>query len=40
VIIDATLVRGLLLPAVLGLLGARAWWAPAWLARSPAPELR
>jgi uncharacterized membrane protein YdfJ with MMPL/SSD domain len=31
VLIDATLVRGLLLPAVLKLLGRRAWWAPKWL---------
>jgi uncharacterized membrane protein YdfJ with MMPL/SSD domain len=31
VLVDATIVRGLLLPAVLGLLGKRAWWAPSWL---------
>jgi RND superfamily putative drug exporter len=31
VIVDATLVRALLLPAILGLLGSRAWWAPRWL---------
>jgi uncharacterized membrane protein YdfJ with MMPL/SSD domain len=31
VLVDATLVRALLFPALLGLLGARAWWAPRWL---------
>ncbi|MGH2955985.1 MAG: MMPL family transporter, partial [Solirubrobacterales bacterium] len=31
VLVDATIVRGLLLPAVLGLLGRWAWWAPTWL---------
>jgi uncharacterized membrane protein YdfJ with MMPL/SSD domain len=31
VLVDATIVRALLLPAVLGLLGGRAWWAPSWL---------
>jgi len=33
VLADATLVRGMLLPAVLGLLGRSAWWAPAPLRR-------
>jgi uncharacterized membrane protein YdfJ with MMPL/SSD domain len=33
VLVDATLVRGLLLPATLTLLGSRAWWAPEWLRR-------
>lgn len=33
VLIDATIVRGLLLPGLLRLLGERAWWAPAPLAR-------
>lgn len=33
VLVDATLVRGLLLPAVLKLLGPWAWWAPEWLRR-------
>jgi uncharacterized membrane protein YdfJ with MMPL/SSD domain len=28
VIIDATLVRGVLVPAVMKLLGAHAWWSP------------
>ncbi|MDF5755286.1 MMPL family transporter [Spongiactinospora sp. TRM90649] len=30
VVVDATVVRALLLPAVMGLLGHRAWWAPSW----------
>jgi uncharacterized membrane protein YdfJ with MMPL/SSD domain len=33
VLVDATLVRALLLPAVLKLLGPWAWWAPHWLRR-------
>ncbi len=33
VLIDATVVRLLLVPAVMTLLGRRAWWAPAWLER-------
>jgi uncharacterized membrane protein YdfJ with MMPL/SSD domain len=33
VLVDATLVRGLLLPAVLKLLGPWAWWTPEWLRR-------
>jgi putative drug exporter of the RND superfamily len=31
--IDATLVRCLLVPAVMVLLGKRAWWLPSWLGR-------
>ncbi|HWO15921.1 MAG TPA: MMPL family transporter [Solirubrobacterales bacterium] len=31
--IDATLVRCLLVPAVMVLMGKRAWWMPAWLER-------
>ena len=31
--IDSTLVRCLLVPAVMVLLGKRAWWLPAWIAR-------
>jgi RND superfamily putative drug exporter len=31
--IDATIVRCLLVPAVMVLLGKRAWWLPAWLER-------
>ena len=34
ILIDATLVRGILLPASLTLLGDRAWYAPNWLRRS------
>ena len=33
VLIDATTVRGILLPAALALLGERAWYAPSWLRR-------
>ncbi|MDX3455229.1 MMPL family transporter [Streptomyces sp. ME02-8801-2C] len=33
VLIDATVVRLLLVPAVMTLLGAHAWWTPAWLDR-------
>jgi putative drug exporter of the RND superfamily len=31
VIVDVTLVRTVLTPALLGILGERAWWLPAWL---------
>jgi RND superfamily putative drug exporter len=33
VLLDALVIRTLLLPAVLALLGPRAWWFPHWLAR-------
>jgi RND superfamily putative drug exporter len=33
VLVDATIVRLLLVPAVMTLLGARAWWLPGWLDR-------
>jgi RND superfamily putative drug exporter len=33
VLIDATVVRLLLVPAVMTLLGRHAWWAPRWLDR-------
>jgi len=33
VLLDATLIRLVLLPVVLRLLGARAWWIPGWLDR-------
>jgi RND superfamily putative drug exporter len=39
VLVDATIVRAFLLPAILGLLGARAWWSPKWLARKAQTEL-
>jgi putative drug exporter of the RND superfamily len=32
-IVDATLVRGLLVPAVMALLGTVSWWMPSWLGR-------
>jgi putative drug exporter of the RND superfamily len=38
VLVDATLVRAFLFPAVLGLLGSVAWWSPRWLARIPPAE--
>jgi RND superfamily putative drug exporter len=31
VLIDASLVRMILVPAILALLGPRAWWLPRWL---------
>jgi RND superfamily putative drug exporter len=40
VLVDATIVRAFLFPAVLRLLGARAWWAPKWLARFARPGVR
>ncbi len=33
VLLDVTLVRMVLVPAAMGLLGARAWWLPSWLGR-------
>ena len=41
VILDVTVVRGLLLPAIMTLLGQVNWWSPAWLRRrvvEPAPS--
>ncbi len=35
VLIDATVVRGVLLPAALALLGERAWYLPHWLSWLP-----
>jgi RND superfamily putative drug exporter len=40
ILIDATLVRGILLPAALALLGDRAWSAPSWLRRGEAGLVR
>lgn len=39
VLVDATIVRMVLVPAVMELLGDRAWWTPRWMRarRSPAP---
>ena len=34
VLVDATIVRAFLFPAILGLLGKWAWWSPRWLARA------
>ena len=43
VLVDATIVRGLLLPGAMTLLGDRNWWLPEWAERSmhvknPSPE--
>ncbi|WP_369195234.1 MMPL family transporter [Streptomyces djakartensis] len=35
VLIDATIIRGVLLPAVMALLGERNWYLPKWLHRMP-----
>ena len=39
VLIDATIVRGVVLPAALALLGDRAWYLPSWLAWLPGRSL-
>jgi uncharacterized membrane protein YdfJ with MMPL/SSD domain len=36
-LLDVTLVRALLVPATMQLLGRWNWWAPRWLAQDPAP---
>ena len=36
VLLDATVVRLVLLPALVKLLGERTWWVPRWLQRAPA----
>jgi len=33
VLVDATVVRAVLLPAAMSLLGRRNWWLPPWLDR-------
>jgi putative drug exporter of the RND superfamily len=33
ILLDAFVIRTLLLPALLGLLGPRTWWFPRWLAQ-------
>jgi uncharacterized membrane protein YdfJ with MMPL/SSD domain len=38
ILIDATLVRGVLLPATMKLLGDRNWYLPAWLEWLPRVE--
>ncbi len=44
ILIDATIVRALLVPALVSLLGEWNWWLPAWLARplrvEPSPRVR
>ena len=35
ILIDATVVRAVLLPAVMGLLGEWNWYLPSWLERLP-----
>jgi RND superfamily putative drug exporter len=37
VIVDATLVRALVVPALMRLLGRANWWGPRWLQR-PGPQ--
>ena len=39
VLIDATVVRGILLPAAMSLLGERCWYLPRWLAWLPGRPL-
>ena len=31
VLVDATVIRMMLVPSLLGLLGKKAWWLPRWL---------
>jgi RND superfamily putative drug exporter len=31
ILVDATLIRAVLMPAAMRLLGSANWWAPAWL---------
>jgi RND superfamily putative drug exporter len=33
VLLDATVIRMMLVPSILGMLGERSWWLPAWLAK-------
>jgi putative drug exporter of the RND superfamily len=35
VVVDASLVRALVVPALMRLLGRANWWAPRWLRRTP-----
>ena len=35
ILLDATVVRAVLLPSVLSLLGDRTWWLPGWLSFLP-----
>jgi RND superfamily putative drug exporter len=36
VLIDATVVRGILVPAFMRVMGRLNWWAPAWVQRAVA----
>jgi len=38
VLVDATVVRGVLLPAAMAVLGERTWWLPRWLGWLPQPS--
>jgi len=40
VLIDATVIRAVLLPSVMALLGDRNWYLPRWLARFTASDAR
>jgi RND superfamily putative drug exporter len=39
VLLDATVVRVMLVPATMALLGERSWWAPRWL-KKVLPQVR
>ena len=39
-LLDATVIRSVVLPSLLGLLGERAWYLPRWLSWLPAPGRR
>jgi putative drug exporter of the RND superfamily len=38
ILIDATLIRAVVLPSVMALLGKANWWAPKWMRGKPAPR--
>ncbi|MGN6033325.1 MAG: MMPL family transporter [Thermomicrobiales bacterium] len=39
VLVDATIIRTILVPALMKLMGERAWWFPRWLAWMPNPKI-
>ena len=39
VLVDATIIRTILVPALMKLMGKRAWWFPRWLAWIPDPKI-
>jgi uncharacterized membrane protein YdfJ with MMPL/SSD domain len=39
ILLDATVVRAVLLPSVLSVLGDRTWWLPRWMSRRLPPEV-